>query len=88
MSINQKRSLDQTAKTSLDPLDIKKVPGSRRRRTAAEEMQTEGFNSFIVVFEGPDDPVNPLNWSRARKWSLCALISAMTLVVLVNSSDS
>lgn len=37
-------------------------------------------SKYVVDFDGPDDPENPLNWSQTRKWCLVGLISAMTLV--------
>ena len=43
-------------------------------------VKTEKDN-YLVSFEEPNDPTNPLNWSKRRKWSIIALLSAMTLVV-------
>lgn len=34
-----------------------------------------------IAFEGPDDPTNPTNWAKGRKWTVVGLLSAMTLVV-------
>ena len=33
-----------------------------------------------VVFEGDNDPEDPLNWAKTYKWSVIALLSAMSLV--------
>lgn len=35
----------------------------------------------IIDFEGPDDPSDPLNWSKLYKWSIVALISLLSLIV-------
>ncbi len=41
----------------------------------------EDYPENIVNFDGPEDPVNPLNWSTVYKWSIVVLISIMSLVV-------
>ncbi|KAH7176770.1 major facilitator superfamily domain-containing protein [Dactylonectria macrodidyma] len=40
----------------------------------------------IVDWDGPDDPANPHNWSRARKGGTIALVSAITFVTPLASS--
>jgi hypothetical protein len=37
--------------------------------------------SYIVNFDGPDDPTDPLNWSSRYKWSMVVLISVLSLIV-------
>ena len=34
----------------------------------------------IVDWEGPDDPENPLNWPRGKKWANIVTISIITLI--------
>ena len=38
-------------------------------------------DSYVVSFDGPNDPINPINWSRRYKWCVIGLISFMNLVV-------
>ncbi|KAL1957864.1 hypothetical protein VTO42DRAFT_5429 [Malbranchea cinnamomea] len=40
----------------------------------------------IVDWDGPDDPMNPLNWSRKRKGTLVASISIITFLTPLGSS--
>ncbi|KAI8652917.1 MFS domain-containing protein [Fusarium keratoplasticum] len=40
----------------------------------------------VVDWDGPDDPANPHNWSRARKGGTIALVSAITFVTPLASS--
>jgi MFS transporter, DHA1 family, multidrug resistance protein len=40
----------------------------------------------LVVFDGPDDPGNPLNWSIKRKVAITASMGSMTFVVTFSSS--
>lgn len=43
-------------------------------------------SSDLVEFDGPDDPENPLNWPRRRKWAITIAMGAMTFVVTIASS--
>jgi multidrug resistance protein len=40
----------------------------------------------IVDWDGPDDPENPMNWPKSRKWGLIACLGAVTLVTPLASS--
>jgi MFS family permease len=40
----------------------------------------------IVDWDGPDDPENPLNWSKARKWLITCVSLLMTFVALMNGT--
>ena|SRR5438552_3238710 len=42
--------------------------------------------TYIVEFEGPDDPLNPLNWSIRKRVSATVLLSLTTFVVTFASS--
>ena len=50
-----------------------------RRQTAREAL--ERGDAIWVEWDGPDDPTNPFNWSRGRKWivtSLCCWFTFLT----------
>ena len=40
----------------------------------------------LVVFDGPDDPANPQNFSNGKKWMITILLSLMTLTITFSSS--
>ena len=40
----------------------------------------------LVVFDGPDDPANPQNFSKRKKWMITILLSLMTLTITFSSS--
>ncbi|OGM41812.1 hypothetical protein ABOM_009623 [Aspergillus bombycis] len=40
----------------------------------------------LVTWSGPDDPSNPLNWSRPRKWISTLLVSCFTFISPVSST--
>ncbi|KAF7364751.1 MFS polyamine transporter [Mycena venus] len=44
------------------------------------------LSDIIVDWEGPDDPLNPKNWSRKKKWAATLVVSSFTLISPVSSS--
>lgn len=40
----------------------------------------------LVTFDGPDDPKNPQNFSKGKKWMTTLLLSLMTLTITFSSS--
>ncbi|KAJ0299133.1 hypothetical protein COL516b_009385 [Colletotrichum fioriniae] len=37
----------------------------------------------IVIWDGPDDPQNPMNWPDSRKWINLALMSLLTIISIL-----
>lgn len=35
----------------------------------------------VVDWDGPDDPLNPMNWTQRRKWTAIVLVSTITFNV-------
>lgn len=67
--------------------DIEKgtSPGSI---TSSNESEDEPpSDPDIVDFDGPDDPDNPMNWKASKKWGMVALISAITFLTPLASSQ-
>jgi hypothetical protein len=50
------------------------------------EEETLRDGSCTVCFDGPDDPLDPLNWSFTKKWGMVLLISAITFLTPLASS--
>ena len=70
--------------------EIENFPSSEIRRASCgddvfDEREDGEGSGNIVDFDGPDDPLNPINWSRTYKWTLVVLISFMSCVVYVSS---
>ncbi|KAL8796809.1 MAG: hypothetical protein Q9195_000892 [Heterodermia aff. obscurata] len=40
----------------------------------------------LVTWEGPDDPANPKNWSKGRRWGATLVVSSFTFISPVSSS--
>ncbi|KAI1439066.1 major facilitator superfamily domain-containing protein [Xylaria sp. CBS 124048] len=51
------------------------TPNPEPEKTASDP------NTVTVDFEGPDDPANPLNWSKARKTYIIVVVSLLSLNV-------
>ena len=51
----------------------------------AEEEPERDAN--VVDFDGPNDPENPMNWKASKKWGMVALISAITFLTPLASSQ-
>ncbi|KAJ5990223.1 MFS general substrate transporter [Penicillium canescens] len=43
-------------------------------------------NAHLVTWSGPNDLSNPLNWSRAKKWTATFLVSCFTFISPVSST--
>jgi multidrug resistance protein len=51
-----------------------------------EEEEAE-HDPNIIDFDGPNDPENPMNWNTTKKWGMVALISAITFLTPLASSQ-
>lgn len=58
-------------------LDIEKRP---------EQEPEQNAKSFLVEFEGTDDPGNPKNWTPKRRWSITVSMGLMVFTVTFASS--
>lgn len=47
---------------------------------------TEPNDLNLVTWDGPDDPMNPINWSKHRRWTLIALVTTVVFVAGLSSS--
>ncbi|KAK5116219.1 hypothetical protein LTR62_008546 [Meristemomyces frigidus] len=52
----------------------------------ASQSSPPAVDPNLVVWTGPDDPGNPLNWSTKRRVAITASMGAMTFVVTFSSS--
>lgn len=62
---------------------------SEKRQQADQDEKEDGKEEKdpnVVDWDGPDDPTNPLNWSKKRKWGIAVCMGLMTLVVTFASS--
>ena len=51
--------------------------GTLKETGAATESE---IDPNIVDYDGPDDPYNPYNWKKSRKWVNGGFLSALTFI--------
>lgn len=66
-------------------------PTPTKEDTAADEVWKNNGGAvamdpkkIVVDWDGKDDPANPLNWSKTKRTSQVVLISAITMLTLVD----
>lgn len=70
------------ARFTMEPPSEKEVPSA----PAKVQFPEMDLDKGIVGWEGQDDPANPQNFAPGKKWSLLALISALTIISPLASS--
>lgn len=72
--------------TRISPLDNS---GSATKEHAIDTVNTHRpgvTDSDLVTWDGPSDPLKPLNWSKGKKWSLVLALGFLTFCVSLSSS--
>ena len=54
-------------------------------RGGLDKWRTEPENN-VVAWDGPDDPQNPQNWSKAKKYTTTVLYASCTFTITFASS--
>ena len=75
------RSSTPTSFETTHSLDVRRPSGvelGQREVTYSLESSEKGVEAYEVSFD-PDEPTNPRNWSRARRWYLTGLASLLVL---------
>ncbi|KAF2648685.1 MFS general substrate transporter [Lophiostoma macrostomum CBS 122681] len=67
-----------------DKHDVEARPQLEKAKSSKSTRSARDPN--LVDWEGPDDPLNPKNWTMKRKWAATFIVSAFTLVSPVSSS--
>lgn len=97
---NKKSTIDVTSSAPLDRVESNKSTYSNDRRFQKSKTTDFTYTSiiltnedskyindpYLVLWNGPDDPENPLNWSRSYKYLIIALIMVLTTVTYMGSS--
>ncbi|KAF2432079.1 MFS general substrate transporter [Tothia fuscella] len=64
--------------------DFGEKPGPPLSRSETQKAKEKDPN--LVMWDGPDDPTNPKNWSMGRKWAATFVVSSFTFISPVSSS--
>lgn len=78
MSAVRQESKVHVLKVETPASDVEVIPAEHLQARFDIEQQND---RNIVSFTGPNDPLNPINWSRRYEWSIIGLISAMNLLM-------
>ena len=57
-----------------------------KEETPMEMGKQEEHDPNLVDWDGPDDPENPQNFSKLRKWYTTMILSSLTFTVVFSSS--
>lgn len=60
--------------------DLELLDGLTLQGDKAKVIEETEQDQNVVDWDGPDDPENPLNWSRGKKWANIVTISSITLI--------
>lgn len=63
-----------------DPLPRRSSVGTRASRRVSTPAL---IHPEEVTWDGPDDPTNPQNWSKLKKWTITMIVIVMTMEVYV-----
>jgi len=95
-SIDQISSYDSVRRMSIDEnneptsameKDVEKGSGPASILSVNEHEEEHEQDPNIVDFDGPDDPENPMNWKASKKWGMVSLVSAITFLTPLASSQ-
>jgi len=50
-----------------------------------KNVEAHPLDPYVVDWDGPDDPQNPLNWSSRMKWGNIAVVSSITFLTYAKS---
>ncbi|KAL6231573.1 hypothetical protein BDW75DRAFT_38670 [Aspergillus navahoensis] len=71
------------------PVDLEKAATTTsvtREPSSRQFFPETELDRGIVAWDGQDDPANPMNFAPSRKWTLLALVSAVTFISPLASS--
>jgi hypothetical protein len=77
----------RSSETKAEEEDIEKEAGfttGDASKEAAAAVPDKDPN--LVEWDGPDDPENPQNFTRAKKWTITMLLSSLTIWVTFSTS--
>ncbi|KAI0833706.1 MFS polyamine transporter [Trametes gibbosa] len=65
---------------------LKAKPANKNESNDDDAPSSEQQDALVIDWDGPDDPLNPRNWSYKKKWAATAIVSAFTFISPVSSS--
>ena len=65
---------------------VKRQKSEKKASSDGSKEADEKDDPFLVDWDSPDDPQNPLNWTAFRRWSYTAIGGLLTLNAAFSSS--
>ncbi|KAF2222840.1 major facilitator superfamily domain-containing protein [Elsinoe ampelina] len=69
-----------------DPLPPPMMGASQEQDTSYDPLKQAEDDPDVVTWDGDDDPANPLNWPRKKKWTATILVSSFTFISPIAST--
>jgi len=60
--------------------------GNNDEQQQQPEKEKEGKNPNLIEWSGPEDPENPMNWPKSKKWIVTMTFGMMTFCITFASS--
>ena len=75
-------ALDGATINGASTSDLEKGMGKEKGDIISEEDEQDERerDPNVVTWDGPNDPLNPMNWTMKKKWTNIAVLSILTLV--------
>lgn len=87
-SVIDRTDAESSPAASYDAVDFS--PGNGKSTKECPDLLNDHRSSVtgpdLVTWDGPNDPQNPLNWSKGKKWNLVLAVGFMTFCVSLGSS--
>ncbi|KAG2137917.1 MFS polyamine transporter [Suillus clintonianus] len=73
----------------LTTIRVQEQDGSQKPRSSTSKQLTLSSSRtdiLVVDWDGPNDPLNPKNWSLRRKWTVTIIVSAFAFISPISSA--
>lgn len=76
----------QTTTLAKDDVDVEAQGEKEKENALRLQKEEEEHDPNLITWDGPDDPDNPMNWPKKKKWIITVVLGLMTFVVTFASS--
>lgn len=83
---NSRHSLHSNFDLDTFKHEMEQVVPALSNRSKREGLDAGSADPFLVDWNGPDDPENPINWSRGKKIAIVLQVMFLTCVTYMGSS--
>ena len=85
-SVEEGGRLEENTLQAGPATDVEKEAGSPSKSPSEHGLTPKAKDPHLVEFDGPDDPDNPQNFPKSKKWLITVVYSSMTMWVQFSSS--